>query len=62
MKEYLKAIRFMTTMLLSCLVAVLVGLWLDEQLHTLPVCLLVLLAYAIIANFYLLLKGLREHD
>ena len=46
MKDYYKAVRFMMTMLLSCLLAVL----------------LLLLAYAIIANFYLLMKGMSEHD
>lgn len=52
----------MMTMLLSCLLAVLIGMWLDEKLHTTPIILLLLLAYAIIANFYLLMKGMSEHD
>lgn len=52
----------MMTMLLSCLLAVLLGIWLDGKLHTTPIILLLLLAYAIIANFYLLMKGMSEHD
>lgn len=60
MKEYGKAIRFMTTMLLSCMLAVLAGLWIDDKLHTTPLFLFLLLAYAIGANFYLLLKGMKE--
>ena len=62
MKEYYKAVRFMMTMLLSCLAAVLAGIWIDEKLHTMPIFLLLLLAYAIGSNFYLLLKGMKEHD
>ena len=62
MKDYYKAVRFMMTMLLSCLLAVLIGMWLDEKLHTTPIILLLLLAYAIIANLYLLMKGMSEHD
>lgn len=58
MKEYSKAIRFLTTMTLSCILAVFVGNWLDEQLHTTPWVFLGLLFYAIGANFYLLWKGL----
>ena len=62
MKEYYKAVRFMMTLLLSCILAVLVGIWLDKKLHTMPIMLLVLLAYAIGANFYLLMKGWDEKD
>lgn len=60
MKEYVKAIRFMTTMFLSCMVAVLAGMWIDDQLHTTPLFLFLFLTYAIGASFYLLLKGMKE--
>lgn len=62
MKEYYRAVRFLMTLLLSCLLAVLAGVWVDEKLHTAPVFLLVLLAYALGTNFYLLLKGMNAHD
>lgn len=60
MKEYYKAIRFVTLMLMSCLLAVLAGLWIDEQVHTTPLFLFILLAYAIGGNLYRLLKGSSE--
>lgn len=62
MKEYYKAVRFMTLMLMSCLIAVFAGLWLDDKLHTTPFFLFVLLTYAIGANFYLLLKGMKDNE
>lgn len=60
MKEYYKAIRFVTLMLMSCLLAVLAGLWIDEQIHTTPLFLFILLTYAIGGNLYRLLKGSSE--
>lgn len=62
MKEYYKALRFMMTFLLSCALATIAGVWLDKKLHTTPIVLLLLLAYAIGANFYLLMKGWDEKD
>lgn len=52
----------MTMMLMSCLLAVFAGLWIDDKLHTTPLFLFVLLTYAIGANFYLLLKGMKDNE
>lgn len=62
MKDVQKAIRFTMTLLISCILCVLAGVWLDEKLHSAPVFLLVLLAYAIGANFYLLWKAVIKDD
>lgn len=62
MKEYYKALRFMMTFLLGCILAVVLGVWLDKKLHTTPIVLLLFLAYVIGANFYLLMKGWDEKD
>ena len=59
MKDVQKAIRFTMTLLISCILCVLAGVWLDEKLHSAPVFLLVLLAYAI---FYLLWKAVSKDD
>ena len=58
MKDVQKAIRFTMTLLISCILCVLAG----EKLHSAPVFLLVLLAYAIGANFYLLWKAVSKDD
>lgn len=60
MKDIQKAMRFTMTLFLSCILSVVAGIWLDEKLHTAPVFLLVLLAYAIGANFYLLWKAVSK--
>lgn len=52
--------RMMITMTLSCILAIVAGAWLDEWLHTSPWCLLVLLAYAIIASLYLMIRKLGD--
>lgn len=62
MKEYNKALRFMMTLVLSCLVAVFIGFWIDKKLHTTPLFLLLFMFYAIGANLYLLMKGMDDND
>ena len=62
MKAYYKAIRFMMTLLLSCLLAVVIGYWVDEKFSSTPFMILLLLAYAIGANFYLYMKGESDHE
>lgn len=62
MKDVMKAMRFMTMLLFSCILCVLAGIWLDDQLHTTPIFLLVLLAYALGSNFYLLWKGMSKDE
>lgn len=62
MKEYYKALRFMMLILLSSILAVCIGIWLDQKFHTTPIMILLLLAYAIGSSFYLLMKGWDKHD
>lgn len=63
MKHAYKAMRYMMTMTLSCVLAVFAGNFLDSLFHTSPWILLVFLAYAIIAGLYMLVKGLSdEHE
>lgn len=62
MKEYYKALRFMMMILLSSILAVCIGIWLDQKLHTTPIMIILLLAYAIGSSFYLLMKGWDQHD
>ena len=62
MNAYYKAVRFIMTLLLSCLCAVVIGLWIDKRWHSTPFVMLLLLAYAIGANFYLLMKGWSDHE
>lgn len=62
MKEAYRAMRMMFTMALACIAAVVVGHQLDTWLHTTPLCLLVLLAYAIIASLYLMIRKLGDDD
>lgn len=58
----MKAMRFMMTLLISCILSVLAGIWLDGLMHSTPIFLLVLLAYAIGSNFYLLWKGMSKDE
>ena len=57
MKDVQKAIRFTMTLLISCILCVLAGVWLDEKLHSAPVFLLVLLAYAHWSQFLFIVEG-----
>lgn len=36
MKEYYKAMKFLSSLFISCLLAVLIGIWLDKKLHCIP--------------------------
>ncbi|MEG0468544.1 AtpZ/AtpI family protein [Amedibacillus sp. YH-ame10] len=56
------AIKWLATFTLSCLIAAVVGVWLDELLHTAPCMILVFLAYAIGGNFYTLWKELSKDE
>ncbi|MCI8540910.1 MAG: uracil phosphoribosyltransferase [Erysipelotrichaceae bacterium] len=58
MKQAGMALRFIMTMVLSCVLALLLGLWLDEQLHTSPIFVLGLLLYAIGGSLYMMIKKL----
>lgn len=56
MHDYHRAMRFIGTMAIASVLAVFIGHWLDEMLHTTPFLMLALLAYAIGGSFYQLLK------
>ena len=58
MKQAGIAFRYIMTMVLSCVLALLLGLWLDEQLHTSPIFVLGLLLYAIGGSLYMMIKKL----
>lgn len=63
MKGYQKIIRLITGMAVSCIGAAFIGIWVDNRLHTTPIVLLLLLAYAIGGNLYLIVKALGdEHE
>ncbi len=50
------AIRFTSRMVVGCIVSILFGKWVDEQLSTTPWIMFILLAYVIGGSFYLLIK------
>ncbi|MEF9919737.1 MAG: AtpZ/AtpI family protein [Erysipelotrichaceae bacterium] len=60
MREYQKAIKVISTMALTCILAVFIGHFIDQKLHTTPFFLLALLAYAIGGNLYRLFKDNGE--
>lgn len=62
MKNYQKAIRLVSSMALSSILAIFIGNWLDEYFHTSPWILLMFLTYAIGGTFYLILKGLGDDN
>lgn len=50
--------RCISAMVLSCIIAVVVGTALDERFHTSPILVICALAYAIGASLYLMIKKL----
>lgn len=60
MKEAYKAMRMIFTMVLACVISVFAGGFLDELFHSSPICLLILLAYAICSSLYLMVKKLGD--
>lgn len=51
-----KVYRYLTRMILGLIASVLFGIWLDQQLHTLPLITLGLVIYVIVGTLYLLIK------
>lgn len=51
-----KVYRYLTRMILGLLASIIFGLWLDQQLHTLPLITLGLVIYVIVGTLYLLIK------
>ena len=62
MRDYQKAIRFMSEMAFFCAAAVFIGNFIDIKLHTRPLFLLGLLAYAFIGSLVKLVKGFGDED
>ena len=62
MHDYHRAMRFISSMAIASVLAVFLGHWLDEQLHTTPIIMLLLLTYAIGGSFYKLLKETGDED
>lgn len=58
MKQAYLAMRYVTTMVLACVIAVAAGLALDDWLHTSPIMVLGLLAYAVASSLYMMIKKL----
>lgn len=62
MNSYQKALRLISAMAVSAILAIFIGNWLDGIFHTSPWILLVLLAYAIGGSLYLLIKGFGDEN
>ena len=62
MNDYKWAFVWFSTFVGSCIIAVVLGMWLDQMLHTTPIIVLMLVAYAIIGNFYRLYKDMKKHE
>lgn len=62
MHDYHRAMRFISSMAIASVLAVLGGHWLDEQLGTTPLIMFILLAYVIGGSFYSLLKETGERN
>ena len=62
MKDMQWALRWLAVFVVSCLAGVVIGLWLDQLLHTTPIFILLLVAYAIIGNFYKLWKEMSKDE
>lgn len=62
MKSAYQAMRVIFTMVLSCVICMWLGNLLDDVLHTSPLCLLILLAYAIISSIYLMIRKLGKDE
>lgn len=50
--------RYVVTMVLACVLAVFGGLALDDWLHSAPLFVLVLLAYAVGSSLYMMINKL----
>ena len=51
--------RYITRMLVGLVTAILVGIWLDQKLHTLPWITLGAILYVIIGSLVLLIRELH---
>ena len=62
MNDYRKGLRAISSMLVSSILALVLGIWIDGQLQTTPWIMLAFLAYAIGGNLYILTKGMADDD
>lgn len=62
MKSASLAMRMIFTMVLTCVLCMWLGNLLDDVFDTSPLCLLILLAYAIISSLYLMIRKLGTDD
>ncbi len=51
-----KIYRYLTRMIIGLIAAVLVGSWIDQKLHTLPLVTLAAVLYVVVGTLYLLIK------
>ena len=52
----MSVMRFIGRMIVGSMVAILIGNYIDEYLHTTPIVMMVLLFYVIIGSLYTLVK------
>jgi F0F1-type ATP synthase assembly protein I len=62
MSSYQKALRLISSMAVSSVLAIFIGNWLDGIFGTSPWILLALLVYAIGGSLYLLIKDLGDEN
>lgn len=51
-----KVYRFLSRMIIGLMISVLLGSWLDNQFHTSPLILILMVIYVIVGTLYLLVK------
>ena len=54
--KQMSVMRFIGRMIVGSMVAILIGNYIDEYLHTTPIVMMVLLFYVIIGSLYTLVK------
>ena len=62
MSSYQKALRLISSMAVSSVLAIFIGNWLDGIFGTSPWILLALLVYAIVGSLYLIIKDLGDEN
>ncbi|OCN04768.1 hypothetical protein A4S06_10400 [Erysipelotrichaceae bacterium MTC7] len=61
--KQMEATRFIGRVVLGSILAVLLGMWLDEKLHTTPWLMLALLLYVLVGSLVKLVKDVGdEHE
>ncbi|WP_277556592.1 MULTISPECIES: AtpZ/AtpI family protein [unclassified Breznakia] len=58
----MSVMRFISRMIAGVIIAVLLGNYIDEKLHTTPFIMIALLLYVIIGSLYQLVKDAGEND